>query len=55
MITLSKSEKEDKKYYSSLNSQERLSIVQELREEELKRKNENRKGLRRVLRLIKQK
>jgi hypothetical protein len=55
MITFSESEEEDEKYYSSLTSQERLSIVQELREEELKRKNEDRKGLRRVLRLIKQK
>jgi hypothetical protein len=55
IIAFSKSEEEDKKYYSSLTLQERLSIVQELREEELKRKNEDRKGLRRVLKIIKQK
>ena len=55
MITFSKSEEEDKRYYSSLTSRERLSIVQELREEELKRKNEDRKELRRVFKLIKQK
>jgi hypothetical protein len=55
MITFSKSEVEDGKYYSSLTSQERLSIVQELREEELKRKNEDGKGLRRVFKVIKQK
>lgn len=54
-ITFSKSEVEDEKYYSSLTSQERLSIVQELREEELKRKNEDGKGLRRVFKVIKQK
>jgi hypothetical protein len=54
-ITFSKSEEEDEKYYSSLTSQERLSIVQELREEELKRKNEDGKGLRRVFKVIKQK
>ena len=54
MITFSKSEEEDKRYYSSLTSRERLSIVQELREEELKRKNEDRKELRRVFKLIKQ-
>lgn len=55
MITFSKSEEEDERYYSSLTPQERLSIVQELREEELKRKNEDRKELRRVFKLIKQK
>jgi len=55
MSTFSKSEVEDEKYYSSLTSQERLSIVQELREEELKRKNEDGKGLRRVFKVIKQK
>jgi len=54
-ITFSQSEEEDVKYYSSLTPQERLSIVQELREEELKRKNEDRKRLRRVFRVIKQK
>jgi len=53
-ITFSQSEEEDVKYYSSLTPQERLSIVQELREEELKRKNEDRKRLRRVFRVIKQ-
>ena len=54
-IAFSQSEEEEVKYYSSLTPQERLSIVQELREEELKKKNEDRKRLRRVFKLIKQK
>ena len=54
-ITFSQSEEEEVKYYSSLNPQEKLSIVQELREEEIKRKNEDRKRLRRVLKIVKQK
>ncbi|MEO0292609.1 MAG: hypothetical protein ABIN61_00100 [candidate division WOR-3 bacterium] len=54
-VKLYRSEEEEAKYYSSLTPQERLSIVQELREEELKRRNEDRKGLRRVLKIIKQK
>ena len=54
-ITFSQSEEEDLKYYSSLTPRQRLSIVQELREEEMERKNEHRKGLRRVFKLIKQK
>jgi ABC-type multidrug transport system ATPase subunit len=54
-FNLSKSEKEEAKYYPSLTPREKLSIVQKLREEELKRKNEDRKRLRRVLKIIKQK
>lgn len=53
-INLFNSDKEEVEYYSSLTPGERLSIVQELREEELKRKNEGRKRLRRVLRIIEQ-
>lgn len=52
---LSQYEKEEKKYYASLTPEEKLSTIQELREEELKRKNEDGKRLRRVLRIIKQK
>ncbi|MEJ2355068.1 MAG: hypothetical protein P8Y62_04100 [candidate division WOR-3 bacterium] len=51
----SQSAEEEFKYYSSLTSREKLSIMQELREEELKRKNENGEGLRRVFKFIKQK
>ncbi|MBN1693867.1 hypothetical protein JW879_00520 [candidate division WOR-3 bacterium] len=54
-IPLSKAKDEDIRYYSSLTPSQKLSIVQELREEESKRQNEDRKRLRRVLRLVKQK
>jgi hypothetical protein len=52
-VDLKKADKEDKKYYRSLSSEERLDIVQELREQWIKIKNEDRKRLQRILRIIK--
>ena len=53
-----KAEEFDDQYNLSLSPEERLSAVQFLREEYFKinkdLKNENRKGLRRVLKIIKQ-
>ena len=54
-----KAEEFDDQYNLSLSPEERLSAVQFLREEYFKinkdLKNENRKGLRRVLKIVKQK
>ena len=48
----------DDKYYLSMNSEERLEVVQFLRERHFKIQkepnNENRKRLRRVIKIIKQ-
>lgn len=53
-----KAEEFDDQYNLSLSPEERLSAVQLLREEYFKinkaLKNENRKGLRRVLKIVKQ-
>lgn len=50
-------EKFEHDYYNSMNSIERISIMQDLRESYLKLKgksDESRKGLRRVIKIIKQ-
>jgi hypothetical protein len=47
--------KEENKYYKSLTPEERVSIVQELREQYTKINNESTKRLRRILRTIKSK
>jgi hypothetical protein len=54
-VGFSQSAGEELKYYSSLTPREKLSIIQELREEELKRKDEDGERLRRVFRIIEQK
>jgi hypothetical protein len=48
------SEKENK-YYKSLTPEERVSIIQELREQYTKINNESTKRLRRILRTVKSK
>lgn len=53
-ISLSESALADKKYYDSLSAEQRLSIVQELREMAGKFGYESPKRLRRVFRIIKQ-
>lgn len=52
-VDLNQADIEDKKYYRSLSPEERLDIVQELREQWIKIKNEDRKRLQRILRIIK--
>ncbi len=54
-IGITEAEKAEREYYSALSPEERLSIVQELRESFEKFGNESRKGLRRFLKIIKQK
>lgn len=51
-VKLNRADIEDEKYYRSLSPEERLDIVQELRERWLKINNEDRKRLRKVLRII---
>jgi ribonucleotide reductase beta subunit family protein with ferritin-like domain len=46
---------EENKYYKSLTPEERVSIVQELREQYTKINNESTKRLRRILRTVKSK
>lgn len=46
---------EENKYYKSLTPEERISIVQELREQYTKINNESTKRLRRILRTVKSK
>ena len=53
-LKLSEAEKSERDYYSSLTAEEKLQVVQELREMIGKFGYESRKGLRRVLRVIKQ-
>ena len=53
-IKLSEAEKAERDYYSSLTIEQKLNTMQELRETIEKFGNENRKRLRRVLKIIKQ-
>jgi ribonucleotide reductase beta subunit family protein with ferritin-like domain len=46
---------EENKYYKSLTPEERVGIVQELREQYTKINNESTKRLRRILRTVKSK
>ena len=46
---------EENKYYKSLTPEERVSIVQELREQYTKINNEGTEGLRRILKTVKSK
>ena len=46
---------EENKYYKSLTPEERLGIVQELREQYTKINNESTKRLRRILKTVKSK
>lgn len=52
-VDLNQADIEEVKYYRSLSPEERLDIVQELREQWIKIKNEDRKRLQRILRIIK--
>jgi hypothetical protein len=54
-IKYSDSTEEENKYYKSLTPEERVSIVQELREQYTKINNESTKRLRRILRTVKSK
>ena len=46
---------EENKYYKSLTPEERVGIVQELREQYTKINNESTKRLRRILKIVKSK
>jgi len=52
-VKFSDSEKIEREYYFSLTPEEKLHILQELRERIDKIRHESRKGLRRVFRVIK--
>jgi hypothetical protein len=53
-VRLSQADQADRNYYASLTPERRLEIVQELREIAYKFGYEDRKRLRRVLRVVKQ-
>lgn len=53
-LKLSEAEKAERDYYSSLTIEQKLDMMQELRETIEKFGNESRKRLRRVLKIIKQ-
>lgn len=53
IISFREAEKADKEYWKTKTPEERLDILQYLREEYYIFKNENRKGLQRVYRIIK--
>jgi len=54
-VNIEGEQRADKEYYLSFTPQERLEMLQGLRERIYKLKNyENRKGLRRVYRIVKQ-
>ncbi|MCK4352149.1 hypothetical protein KAW65_01950 [candidate division WOR-3 bacterium] len=50
--TWEEAKKFDENYYLSMSSKERLETMQFLRETYFKMKNESRKGLRRVIKII---
>jgi len=50
-VDFKKADIEDEKYYISLSPKVRLDIVQELREQWINIKNEDRKRLQRILRI----
>lgn len=52
-VSFSEAEESEREYYLSLSPEERLNILQELREMNEKFGHEGRKGLRRVLRVVK--
>lgn len=53
-LTFDEAEKEDIEYWKSKTPEEKLEVVQNLREIYYKFKNESRKGFQRVYRIIKQ-